>query len=69
MNIEYIVDLCGEESENISRYHRPRPEYPCLCARKTAHSRLTMTINVKDDSEEPNSRMELSNSVRHFLQL
>lgn len=62
LKIEYIVDLCGEESETIARYYRPRPECPCLCTRKTAHSRMTMTINVKDDSD-PTQKIELTETV------
>ncbi|KAI6240559.1 hypothetical protein M3Y99_00450900 [Aphelenchoides fujianensis] len=63
LNIEYIIDLCGEESEAIYRFSRLRPECPCLCSRKTAHSRMTMSISLKDDSD-PNVRVELSDQQR-----
>ncbi|KAI1728557.1 dual specificity phosphatase, catalytic domain-containing protein [Ditylenchus destructor] len=50
LNIEYIVDLSGQDDDpNIQS--RPRSEYPCLCSKRTAHSRMIMAIKVKDDSE------------------
>ncbi|KAH7720662.1 Protein W09H1.1 a [Aphelenchoides avenae] len=52
LNIEYIVDLSGQDEEPSSR---PRIECPCLCAKRTAHSRMTMTIKIRDDTSEPNS--------------
>uniref|UniRef100_A0A1I7SK15 Uncharacterized protein n=1 Tax=Bursaphelenchus xylophilus TaxID=6326 RepID=A0A1I7SK15_BURXY len=59
LNIEYIVDLTGDDEEQLARYSRPRQDYPCLCSRKTAHSRMTMTINIKDDSP-PNSTRRIN---------
>ncbi|KAI6185084.1 Tyrosine-protein phosphatase domain-containing protein [Aphelenchoides bicaudatus] len=66
LKIEYIVDLCGEEAETVSRFVRPRPECPCLCTRKTAHSRMTMTINLRDDSE-PHNKVDLSDAQRQDI--
>ncbi|KAI6170049.1 Tyrosine-protein phosphatase domain-containing protein [Aphelenchoides besseyi] len=67
LNIEYIVDLCGEESEIYYRtynFARLRPE--CLCSRKVAHSRMTMSISLKDDSD-PNMRVEMTDQQREDI--
>ncbi|CAD5209652.1 unnamed protein product [Bursaphelenchus okinawaensis] len=56
LNIEYIVDLTGDEEEQLARYTRPRQDYPCICSRKTAHSRWTVCINIRDESPPNTSR-------------
>nr|CAD2126682.1 unnamed protein product [Meloidogyne enterolobii] len=52
LNIEYIVDLSGHEDDPALVNTRPRSEYPCLCPKRTAHSRMTMSIKIKDDSHQ-----------------
>uniref|UniRef100_A0A914HLZ4 protein-tyrosine-phosphatase n=1 Tax=Globodera rostochiensis TaxID=31243 RepID=A0A914HLZ4_GLORO len=52
LNIEYIVDLSGQEDDPLLSNSRPRTECPCLCPRRTAHSRMTMSMKLKDDSPQ-----------------
>ncbi|KAI3419730.1 hypothetical protein GPALN_004161 [Globodera pallida] len=52
LNIEYIVDLSGQEDDPLLSNSRPRTECPCLCPRRTAHSRMTMSMKLKDDSSQ-----------------
>lgn len=47
LNIEFIIDVSGPEADRVSR---TRTEVPCLCGTKTAHSRTTLSISIKDDS-------------------
>ncbi|KAL3101160.1 hypothetical protein niasHS_001620 [Heterodera schachtii] len=52
LNIEYIVDLSGQEDDPLQLNSRPRSEFPCLCSRRTAHSRMTMAMTLRDDSQQ-----------------
>ena len=47
LNIEFIIDVSGPESDNLIR---TRTEVPCLCGKKTPHSRTTLAIRIRDDS-------------------
>uniref|UniRef100_A0AC35G1D9 Dual specificity phosphatase catalytic domain-containing protein n=1 Tax=Panagrolaimus sp. PS1159 TaxID=55785 RepID=A0AC35G1D9_9BILA len=47
LNIEFIIDVSGPESDNMLR---TRTEVPCLCGRQTPHSRTTLAIRIRDDS-------------------
>uniref|UniRef100_A0A0N5C9E1 protein-tyrosine-phosphatase n=1 Tax=Strongyloides papillosus TaxID=174720 RepID=A0A0N5C9E1_STREA len=53
LNIEYIVDLSGFDEELSSR----RSECPCLCSRKTPHSRMIMAIKLNDEVTLPKQNL------------
>uniref|UniRef100_A0A0N4ZCL4 protein-tyrosine-phosphatase n=1 Tax=Parastrongyloides trichosuri TaxID=131310 RepID=A0A0N4ZCL4_PARTI len=53
LNIEYIVDLSGLDEEVASR----RNECPCLCSRKTPHSRMIMAIKLNDEDSLPKQNL------------
>lgn len=53
LNIEYIVDLSGLNEEIASR----RSECPCLCSRKTPHSRMIMAIKLNDEELLPKQNL------------
>ncbi|CEF59618.1 Dual specificity phosphatase, catalytic domain and Dual specificity phosphatase, subgroup, catalytic domain-containing protein [Strongyloides ratti] len=53
LNIEYIVDLSGLDEEVTSR----RNECPCLCSRKTPHSRMIMAIKLNDEELLPKQNL------------
>uniref|UniRef100_A0A914YCB8 Uncharacterized protein n=1 Tax=Panagrolaimus superbus TaxID=310955 RepID=A0A914YCB8_9BILA len=48
LNIEFIIDVSGPESDNMLRTRTDK--YQCLCGRKTPHSRTTLAIRIRDDS-------------------
>uniref|UniRef100_A0AC35U4S0 TYR_PHOSPHATASE_2 domain-containing protein n=1 Tax=Rhabditophanes sp. KR3021 TaxID=114890 RepID=A0AC35U4S0_9BILA len=63
LNIEYVVDLSGSDEESASR----RNECPCLCARKTPHSRFNMAIKLND--EENLTKQNLMNYFEEVINL
>ncbi|TMS32168.1 hypothetical protein L596_000047 [Steinernema carpocapsae] len=68
LHIEYIVDLTGLDEEHLPRYNR-RTECPCLCARKTQHSRMIMAISVTEE-EGPNApRQDFISFFEDFVHL
>ncbi|KAK0394404.1 hypothetical protein QR680_000717 [Steinernema hermaphroditum] len=67
LQVEYIVDLTGLDEENMPRNRRT--ECPCLCARKTPHSRMTMAISIREDDGPNQPRQDFISFFEDFTQL
>uniref|UniRef100_A0A0M3IQR4 protein-tyrosine-phosphatase n=1 Tax=Ascaris lumbricoides TaxID=6252 RepID=A0A0M3IQR4_ASCLU len=67
LNIEYIVDLSGVDEDTMPRNRRG--ECPCLCSRRTAHSRVIMAINVLEEKPGQPYKQDLIPYFEDFIAL
>ncbi|VDM41639.1 unnamed protein product [Toxocara canis] len=67
LNIEYIVDLSGIDEDTMPRNRRG--ECPCLCSRRTAHSRVIMAINVLEEKPGQPYKQDLIPYFEDFVAL
>uniref|UniRef100_A0A915AYC7 protein-tyrosine-phosphatase n=1 Tax=Parascaris univalens TaxID=6257 RepID=A0A915AYC7_PARUN len=66
-NIEYIIDLSGIDEDTMPRSRRG--ECPCLCSRRTAHSRVIMAINVIEEKPGQPYKQDLIPYFEDFIAL